>query len=321
MGKAIKNIRNRIIIPPGCSECFLPLGHPNVLPLTQMGVCLSGLSRLKAGYEIGYAPPLSHMLIGTVSGSGWFRCGRENWRLQPNTLLLAPPGEPLAFGVLGKEWAIVWFYIRDLPRWTALKKCGPALFHTPLPRRLQSALDGLLHETGWSDTPAEILGAIGNVTRPPIRSAGPRQDDGPASPRAGRLWCELVRDYLEQAMANESTWEDEWRHRLDELWRTIHARPEQPWRVAELCRKLHVAPATLQRLVKRYEGISPRQMVIRIRIEIAQRLLANTKYPIQIIAQRVGYADQFSFSTAFKQAVGVGPRHFRRQRECDRRPP
>ncbi len=311
MGQPIKNIRNRIILPPGCHERFLPLDHPAVSALAQMGVCLSGLSRLKSGYEIGYAPPLSHMIIGTVAGTGWFRCGPVTWQLKPHSLLLAPAGEPLAFGVTGEEWEIVWFYLRDLPRWAALRRCGPRRFHTPLARRLQTSLDGLLHEIGWSNTPSEIFGTIGNVNRPAVRAKRAKRILAPAPLLAGRLWCDLIRHYLEQTLANEITAEDEWRYRLDELWRSIHAHPEQPWRVPELCGHLHVAPATLQRLVKRYEGISPRQMVIRIRTEIAQHLLTKTKYPIQVIAQQIGYADQFSFSSAFKQATGLSPRLFR----------
>lgn len=311
MGQSIKSIRNRIILPAGCHERFLPLEHPAVLALAEMGVCLSGLSRLRRGYEISYARPLSHMVIGTVAGAGWFRSGHANWQLKPNTLLLAPPGEPLAFGIAQDEWEIVWFYLRDLPRWAALKGRGPARFHTPLAARLHSALGGLLHESGWASTPPATTDAIGNVTRPGRRSASAKPAPAPASLRAGRLCCELVRLYLDEALANETTPEDEWRHRLDELWRAVNAHPERPWQVPDLCAHLHVSPATLQRLVKRSEGFAPRQMVIRIRIETAQRLLAHTRYPIQIIAQQVGYADQFSFSTAFKQVTGLSPRQFR----------
>lgn len=311
MGNPIKNIRNRIIIPAGCHERFLPLEHPAVTALAEMGVCLSGLSRFRRGYEISYAGPSSHMVIGTVAGAGWFRSGHVNWQLKPNTLLLAPPGEPLAFGGAQDEWEIVWFYLRDLPRWAALRQRGPARFHTPLAARLQGALGSLLHETGWASAPSATFDEIGSVTRRERRSPRAKSAAASASLRAGRLCCELVRHYLDEALANESPPEDEWRHRLDELWRAVHAHPGRPWRVPDLCAHLHVAPATLQRLVKRNEGYSPGQMVIRIRIESAQRLLAHTRYPIQIIAQQVGYADQFSFSTAFKQVTGIGPRQFR----------
>src|SRR5687767_15105492 len=99
MGKEIKNIRNRISIPAGCHERFLRLDHLSATGLTELGLCFSGISRLKRGYEIAYEAPPNHMLIATGAGVGWFRCGPLEWELKPNTLLLTPPGEPLAFGV------------------------------------------------------------------------------------------------------------------------------------------------------------------------------------------------------------------------------
>jgi AraC-like DNA-binding protein len=315
MRKTLNNIRNRIILPKGCRERFLPLEHPSASPLAEIGVCLGGLSLLSPGYEIGYSRPPSHMIIGTVSGAGWFQSGRASWPLRPNTVLLAPPGEPLAFGAGKGEWEIVWFYLRDLPRWAALKRHGPARLHSPLAIRLHSALGGLLHETGWAGAPAGTRDAIGNVNRPGRRSARGGSSAGLASLRAGRLWSQLVQHYLEQAFASETTAEDESRRRLDALWQTVHEHPAQPWRIKEMCAHLHVAPATLQRLVLRGEGFSPRQMIIRIRLETAERLLTQTRYPIQIIAQQVGYADQFGFSTAFKQKTGLSPREFRTRHE------
>jgi AraC family transcriptional regulator, activator of mtrCDE len=311
MRKQINNIRNRITLPQGCRERFLPLEHPSASSLAEIGVCLAGLSRLSSGYEIGYAQPPSHMIIGTVSGAGWFHSGSASWQLKPDTLLLAPPGQPLAFGVSQGHWEIVWLYLRDLPRWAPLKRRGPLRFHSSLATRLHSALAGLLHETGWATAPAATRDAIGNMNRPGRRSTRGSSAAGLASLRAGRLWSQLVQHYLEEAFASRTTPEDESRRRLDALWQNVHEHPANPWRIEEMCAHLHVAPATLQRLVTRSEGFSPRQMIIRIRIETAERLLVQTRYPIQIIAQQVGYADQFSFSTAFRQKTGLSPREFR----------
>jgi AraC-like DNA-binding protein len=322
MRKQINNIRNRITLPQGCRERFLPLEHPSASSLAEIGVCLGGLSRLSSGYEIGYAQPPSHMIIGTVAGAGWFHSGRASWQLKTDTLLLAPPGQPLAFGVSQGEWEIVWLYLRDHPRWAPLKRRGPLRFHSSLAARLHGALGGLLHETGWAGAPSATRAAIGNVNRPGRRAAGGCSAAGLASLRAGRLWSQLVQHYLEQAFASETTPEDDSRRRLDALWQTVHEHPAKPWRIEEICANLHVAPATLQRLVRRGEGFSPRQMIIRIRIETAERLLVQTRYPIQVIAQQVGYADQFSFSTAFRQKTGLSPRAFRiRSEHAPQQPP
>jgi len=48
-------------------------------------------------------------------------------------------------------------------------------------------------------------------------------------------------------------------------------------------------------------------MVARLRLERARHLLRETDEPVKSIAQRVGYANQFAFSTAFKRVTGLSP--------------
>jgi len=46
-------------------------------------------------------------------------------------------------------------------------------------------------------------------------------------------------------------------------------------------------------------------------MEEACRLLSESRHPVQVIADQVGYASAFSFSAAFKRAVGMPPSAFR----------
>jgi len=52
-------------------------------------------------------------------------------------------------------------------------------------------------------------------------------------------------------------------------------------------------------------------MVARLRVERARHLLRETDEPVKSIAQRVGYANQFAFSTAFKRVTGLSPQSCR----------
>ncbi len=48
-----------------------------------------------------------------------------------------------------------------------------------------------------------------------------------------------------------------------------------------------------------------------VRIEESKNLLTATDFPISQIAISVGYADQSSFTKAFKRTTGVTPHSFR----------
>ena len=60
-------------------------------------------------------------------------------------------------------------------------------------------------------------------------------------------------------------------------------------------------------------GSTPLDWLRRERISEAKRRLSQSKEPIRVIAEELGYGDQFYFSRDFKKLVGLSPRHYRRQ--------
>lgn len=67
---------------------------------------------------------------------------------------------------------------------------------------------------------------------------------------------------------------------------------------------------TLQHALKS-EGISYRDIVLRLRMERARQLLATTQRPLAEIALRAGYSNTANFHRAFVSLSGMTPRSFR----------
>jgi AraC-like DNA-binding protein len=90
--------------------------------------------------------------------------------------------------------------------------------------------------------------------------------------------------------------------------------------VQELARLLALSASHFCRAFKRTFGTSPRNYVLRRRIEVAQGLMLTTSEPLCSIAVRCGMCDQPHFTRSFHRIVGETPYVWRRSR-LDRQPP
>ena len=103
-------------------------------------------------------------------------------------------------------------------------------------------------------------------------------------------WVELVQGYI-------SRFAQPWHidDRLSQLWEAVAAKPAHAWTLTELARRAHCSGEHLRRLCRRQLGRSPM---------------------LEVIAERVGYANPFVFSNTFKRWTGWRPSLYRdRQRE------
>lgn len=84
-----------------------------------------------------------------------------------------------------------------------------------------------------------------------------------------------------------------------------------PIELDDLCRAACTSPSKLASLFRNAEGTTPIGWVRDRRMEHACELLASTDNPISVIAERVGYSRQGSFSEAFKERFGMTPQRYR----------
>ncbi|CAM3849061.1 helix-turn-helix domain-containing protein [Isoptericola cucumis] len=82
--------------------------------------------------------------------------------------------------------------------------------------------------------------------------------------------------------------------------------------VADLARMAGSTPAVLDRRVRQVFGLSPRQLLLRARVDRAAHLLTSTTTPLAQVATAAGFYDQPSFTRTFARLTGETPSSFRR---------
>ena len=84
--------------------------------------------------------------------------------------------------------------------------------------------------------------------------------------------------------------------------------------IRELARLLDLSASHFCRAFKCTFGVTPRDYVLRRRIEVAQGLMLTTPEPLSSIALKCGMCDQAHFTRSFHRIVGETPYSWRRAR-------
>ena len=88
---------------------------------------------------------------------------------------------------------------------------------------------------------------------------------------------------------------------------------DQEIKVSELAEREHYSENYYRAWFKRQTGMTPKEYIVKLRMEKAKILLVTTKYGISKIASQVGYNQNSSFTRVFKEATGLAPLQYRRQ--------
>jgi AraC family transcriptional regulator len=88
----------------------------------------------------------------------------------------------------------------------------------------------------------------------------------------------------------------------------IDAEAERLGTLEEIARATGVEASSVCRWFRRYQGSSPYQYLLRRKMNLAAEYLVEHGGLVKEVAQRVGFADPYHFSRAFKTVHGVAPR-------------
>jgi len=283
-----KNIRETLIVDPACNEMFMPISSPKLSYLRGHGVCFSGVSVLRKGYEIRRKTNNAHLVVYTLGGEGWLKTDGYDGILTPGQVWISADGTPQEYGLHGDKWEILWFDLQNKPPWTVISEIGTCVRESVQGKRFRHTMDMLMWEF---------------------------QTEGLHADRMIQLCSEIIIGYLEREFTLDYDSSSYYiTNKLHDLFfNTVKSQIQHSWTVGELAEKskLYLSSDHFSRLCVQHLKISPMKMVNQLRMERATELLHGTNYAIQEISLLVGYQNYFAFSTAFKRWSGVSPRAFR----------
>ncbi|MER6140488.1 AraC family transcriptional regulator [Streptomyces sparsogenes] len=95
--------------------------------------------------------------------------------------------------------------------------------------------------------------------------------------------------------------------RVGRALRALHEAPGRPWTVAALAAEAGLSRAAFARTFTELVGVPPMTYVTEWRMALAADLLRERGASVASVARRIGYADGFAFSNAFKRVQGRPP--------------
>lgn len=86
----------------------------------------------------------------------------------------------------------------------------------------------------------------------------------------------------------------------------------KPVSLKMLSENFKLSESYISNLIKKVTGRGFGEHLLEIRIKEAQKLLSQTNYSIEKIAEMVGYQDYFYFTKVYKKATGITPTAYRK---------
>jgi len=130
------------------------------------------------------------------------------------------------------------------------------------------------------------------------------------------LFMQAIRAHLYENMDSaESGWLAGLRDKqIGQALATLHARPEEPWTVSGLARRVALSQSAFAARFTQLVGEPPLHYLTHLRLHAGSVRLRSSDAKMSAIAAAAGYKSVAAFSKAFKRELGVTPGEWRRGR-------
>ena len=236
------------------------------------------------------------LITYTVGGRGLYRLAGQEFDCGPGDVMLLHPGTPHDYGTepATGRWDFYWTHFLPRPTW------NPWLLWREQASGLRSVA------VGETSTRRRIEAVFARLLR----------DVGALDPWGERL-AENALEEVILLVAGEHAWSsgETIDPRVAQVLQEISRRYREPMTVAELAQNVHLSPSRLAHLFKEAVGESPIQMLLRLRLRQAARLLEYSTLSVAEIAAEVGFDSQFYFARQFRELFAMSPTGYRQARQ------
>ena len=246
-------------------------------PLARYGILAAARTSHFSGYYQSRTGADFHLAMYTVDGGARLSSESEKFSLAKNSFALVPAGCPYELGSRPSGWKVVWFHISD---------------GVPLPPHARVCASGNC---------ARLRGIFG-LYEDEIYSSAPSAQV--LEPLAEAIFFLLGSDISAAAGRARDAAEDS---KILEVKNSL----SRNWTAAEASKFFGLPPKRLDALFKRRFFATFSKTLLAWRMDEARRILSAPGAALSETAAKVGYADAFCFSKAFKRHFGRPPGELR----------
>ncbi|PZU86815.1 MAG: AraC family transcriptional regulator [Chelatococcus sp.] len=127
------------------------------------------------------------------------------------------------------------------------------------------------------------------------------------------LAASIIRHWVEHGCGDSSGWIAAARcENIGKVLAAIHLDPARDWTVEALARLMGASRSGFAERFAEVVGETPARYVAQVRMHQARQWLERDQLKIAVVARRLGYESEASFSRAFKRVTGLAPSAARR---------
>ena len=272
----------------GARYFFLNLAPARKAPLT---LVMGGREHCNPDYAISRRNFPFYVLEYVVSGRGAVKLDGKAHALGPGVVFVSSPTTRCEIQTDPRDPMEKYFLaVAGTEVSARLRRCG-----VPVGRARQLAAH------------AEVTSVLEDLVREGQRS-------GALARRIGAVLFELLLLKIEDTSTLAPHASEPAREAFLRCKALIDAQAESLSTLGEVAQATGVEASSVCRWFRRYQGTSPYQYLMRRKMNIAAEHLVENGGLVKEAAQRVGFADPYHFSRAFKAVHGVAPRDLLRYR-------